>query len=226
MPNPYTASGTLRTVQTPAAGPGLFDAAAGLLAADRLKGAGQALKSRMALSPAAMQNLRGLATRGVPLGAGILGILAAVEELEDTDPGETRGKNVADAAGRAIGSTGGAILGGVLGAPLGPLGVAGGSILGSTLLGNAGRSVTGGLYNLVSSPEERVAYQEQLKNKRGLANLRELAGLQLALERRRADDAAARDLEANYRNTLNQMMVNEQVLDAQQQAAMMAMIGR
>jgi len=94
------------------------------------------------------------------------------------------------------------------------------------LLGNAGRSVTGGLYNLVSSPEERVAYQEQLKNKRGLANLRELAGLQLALERRRADDAAARDLEANYRNTLNQMMVNEQVLDAQQQAAMMAMIGR
>tara|TARA_R100001510_G_C7639022_1_gene196788 strand:- start:798 stop:1319 length:522 start_codon:yes stop_codon:yes gene_type:complete len=173
-----------------------------------------------------MQNLRGLATRGVPLGAGILGILAAVEELEDTDPGETRGKNVADAAGRAIGSTGGAILGGVLGAPLGPLGVAGGSILGSTLLGNAGRSVTGGLYNLVSSPEERVAYQEQLKNKRGLANLRELAGLQLALERRRADDAAARDLEANYRNTLNQMMVNEQVLDAQQQAAMMAMIGR
>jgi len=207
-------------------GPGIVDTATGLFAADRLKSAGQALKSRMALSPAAMQSLKGLATRGVPLGAGILGILSAVQELEDTRPGETRGKNVADAAGRAIGSTGGAILGGVLGAPLGPLGVAGGSILGSTLLGNAGRSVTGGLYNLVSSPEERAAYQEQLKNKRGLANLRELAGLQLALERRRADDAAARDLEANYRNTLNQMMVNEQVLDAQQQAAMMAMIGR
>ena len=226
MPNPYTASGTLRTAQAPAAGPGLFDAAAGLLAADRLKGAGQALKARMALSPAAMQSLKGLATRGVPLGAGILGVLAAVEELEDTRPGETRGKNVADAAGRAIGSTGGAILGGVLGAPLGPLGVAGGSILGSTLLGNTGRALTGGLYNLVSSPEERAAYQEQLKNKRNLANLRELANMQLALDRRRADDAAARDLEANYRNTLNQMLVNEQVLDAQQQAAMMAMLGR
>ena len=47
MPNPYTASGTLRTAQAPTAGPGLFDAAAGLLAADRLKGAGQALKARM-----------------------------------------------------------------------------------------------------------------------------------------------------------------------------------
>ena len=210
-------------------GPGVADAAAaaaGLFELDRLKSAGQALKSRMALSPAAMKSLKGLATRGVPLGAGILGILAAVEELEDNRPGETRGKNVADAAGRAIGSTGGAILGGVLGAPLGPLGVAGGSILGSTLLGNTGRALTGGLYNLVYSPEERAAYQEQLKNKRDLANLRELANMQLALDRRRADDAAARDLEANYRNTLNQMMVNEQVLDAQQQAAMMAMLGR
>ena len=94
------------------------------------------------------------------------------------------------------------------------------------MLGNTGRALTGGLYNLVSSPEERAAYQEQLKNKRDLANLRELANMQLALDRRRADDAAARDLEANYRNTLNQMLVNEQVLDAQQQAAMMAMLGR
>ena len=99
-------------------------------------------------------------------------------------------------------------------------------MLGSYLLGNAGRGVGGALFNLISDPESRAAYQEEKRADRRLAQARRVADMQLALERRRMDDAAARDLEANYQNAVNQMMLNNQILEAQEQAQVMAMLGR
>jgi|TARA_B100000085_G_scaffold256668_1_gene257387 hypothetical protein len=215
-------------------GPSVVDAALGAELMRRARSTGDAIKQtakgasrRMALSPQAVGALRGFARFGVPISAGLVGILDAVNELEDTRPGETRGKNTADALGRGAGSTLGAILGGIGGGIVGgPFGAAGGSVLGSYLLGNAGRGVGGALFNLISDPESRAAYQEEKRADRRLAQVRRVADMQLALDRRRMDDAAARDLEANYQNAVNQMMLNNQILEAQEQAQVMAMLGR
>ena len=181
---------------------------------------------RMAANPATRNALRSLSNTARfagPASVGVLGLLSALGELDD--PEESRGKNIADAAGMGLGSAGGAIAGGFLGAPLGPLGVLGGSYLGSMLLGQAGKAATGGIYNLLDDPEERQR-KKVIDNARLAMQLQYEAGLLNAeLERRQLNDAAARANEANFYNTANQSLINSQATGSAQTQAVLQAIG-
>ena len=166
---------------------------------------------RMAANPATRGTMRALGNTlrfAGPTTVGVLGLLNALGELEDDRPGETKGKNIADAAGMGLGTTAGAVLGGVLGAPLGPLGVVGGSTLGSMLLGQAGRAATGGLYNLFDDPKARAKKDVIESIEQGLKLQYDAALLQQGLEARAANDALQRANEANFYNTANQTVLN------------------
>lgn len=168
---------------------------------------------RMAANPATRGTMRALGNTlrfAGPTTVGVLGLLNALGELEDDRPGETKGKNIADAAGMGLGSAGGAVLGGILGGltPLGPLGVVGGSALGSMLLGQAGRSATGGIYNLFDDPKARAKQDVIESIEQSLKLQHDAALLQQGLEARAANDALQRANEANFYNTANQAVLN------------------
>lgn len=170
---------------------------------------------RMAANPATRGTMKALGNTlkiAGPTSVGVLGLLSALGELDD--PSETKGKNVADAAGMGLGSAGGAVLGGVLGGltPLGPLGVIGGSALGSMLLGQAGKSALGGVYNFFDDPRERQKKEviEAIRTQIALDN--EAAVLSQQLQRRALDDAQQRAIEAGYYNTGNQAILNSQAM--------------
>lgn len=181
---------------------------------------------RFAANPATRGSMRALGNTlriAGPTSAGILGVLSALGELDD--PEESRGKNIADATGMGLGSAGGAIAGGILGAPLGPLGVLGGSYLGSMLLGQAGKAATGGLYNLFDDPEARQK-KKVIDNARLAMQLQYEAGLLNAeLQRRQLNEAAARANEANFYNTANQSLINSQATGSAQTQAVLQAIG-
>lgn len=171
---------------------------------------------RMAANPAtrgAMKAVGNTLRFAGPVSVGVLGLLSALGELEDDRPGETKGKNIADAAGMGLGTTTGAVVGGILGAPLGPLGIAGGSYLGSLLLGQAGRAAGGGLYNLLDDPKARAQADaiEQAQLEMGLR--RDALMMIKDIQRKEADDALQRANEANFYNTANQAVINSQAMN-------------
>ena len=183
---------------------------------------------RMAANPATRSSMRALGNTlrfAGPVSVGVLGLLSALGELEDDRPGETKGKNIADAAGMGLGTTAGAVLGGALGVPLGPLGIAGGSYLGSVLLGQAGKAASGGLYNLFDDPKARQK-KDLIDNARMAMQLQYEAGLLNAeLQRRQLNDAQARANEANFYNTANQSLLSGQQNAAAQTQAVLQAIG-
>ena len=211
MQNPYTASGSLR--QPPEIG-----MAESLLGAELLNKLRQGSKCameagknmRMAAGKGARMAMRA-APIAVPLGTGVLGVLDAFEELEDNRPGETRQKNIADAIGRG----GGSIAGTVLGAGLGMFtGVAAPivspllAIAGSKLLGDGGRALAGGLYNIIDDPKARAKKDIIESIEQSLKLQYDAALLQKGLEARAANDALQRANEANFYNTANQTVLN------------------
>lgn len=173
---------------------------------------------RMAANPATRNSLKALGnvTRlAGPTSVGVLGLLSALGELSDDDPGETKGKNIADAAGMGLGSAGGAVIGGILGGltPLGPLGALGGSYLGSMLLGQAGKAATGGLYDLFDDRDARIQ-QEAIKRAQLEMGLQRDALMMLKdIQRLEADDRLQRANEANFYNTANQAVINSQAMN-------------
>ena len=185
---------------------------------------------RFAANPATRGSMKALGNTvrlAGPASVGLLGLLSALGELEDDRPGETRGKNIADATGMGLGTATGAAIGGILGGmtPLGPLGAIGGSYLGSMLLGQAGKAASGGLYNLFDDPKARQK-KDLIDNARMAMQLQYEAGLLNAeLQRRQLNDAQARANEANFYNTANQSLLNRQQNAAATTQAVLQAIG-
>ena len=82
------------------------------------------------------------------------------------------------------------------------------AIAGSKLLGDGGRALAGGLYNIIDDPKARAKKDIIESIEQSLKLQYDAALLQKGLEARAANDALQRANEANFYNTANQTVLN------------------
>lgn len=151
---------------------------------------------------------------------GLLALLNAAGELSDDRPGETRGKNLADAAGSAVGGVSGGALGAAIGGAVGSavpiigtgIGALAGGAIGGMIGGDAGAGVGGGIFNLLNDPEKRrkAALMQDMRD--AMALDLEARQLSAALSRQALNEEAARQKDMALNNLANQMAVNRQAI--------------
>ncbi len=234
MPNPYTASGSLRTAQAPTPQglrlPSLETLVnAGLISEGVRqsieKNAGKAAQGgvRKAGALGFSNSLNNLvrSSGGRLIGAGgLLALLNAAGELSDDRPGETRGKNLADAAGSAVGGVSGGALGAAIGGAVGSavpiigtgIGALAGGAIGGMIGGDAGAGVGGGIFNLLNDPEKRRKAALMQDARDAMALDLEARQLQAALTRQALNEEAARQKDMALNDLANQMAVNRQAI--------------
>lgn len=183
--------------------------------------------------PVGRQMLR---PRGIALGGGLAalsGLLAAGQELNNPDPTRSSLQNAAAAAGSGLGTTGGAVVGGILGGmtPLGPVGALIGSSLGAALAGTAGK----GLADMVTgfmepSAEEKALNSFKKQNAAALASEIQRAEALMPIQQKAAEIALGNDLKRarveaelrgqdQIRQNLAQAFLQQQMAGAQQSLA-------
>ena len=235
MSNPYTASGSLRqpaVALSPVRQPimsmdtlveyGLMTPEfANKLKNNAAKNATGGVRKAAGLKFSNQLNDLVRGSKGRLIGAGsLLALLNAAGELSDTRPGETRGKNLADAAGSAAGGLSGGALGASIGASIGSvvpiigtgIGALVGGGIGASIGADAGAGVGGGIFNIFNDPVKRAQAARIQDARDAMALDLEARQLQAAVTRQALNEEMARQKDMSLNNLANQMALNRQAI--------------